>query len=464
MKKRLWLKWLAACTSVIMLSGCTVGNPLSEPSSDQESSKLRVMYPDKDQFYLEYGGYFAMEHPEIEIEVIETDPLLMDGGDLVDPAGEDSEEGRVLEFIDQEQPDIMMTDLMTMKRLAELGRLYDMDAIMKQERYNLDDMLPGLIDMLREQGGGGLYALAPAYNTKVLFYNADLFHKYGIELPTNQMSWKELLQLGERFVYIESEEGQLYGIANPYNDRSELMSSIIQGSNLQLIDARGENALVNTQSWRDLFQMTASAVSSGAIRFTEHKSGDSGKDSVYDSDFMQGKAAMLIEDSRMINTLENASLLNKGSVPFNWGVVTMPVDPSYPHESAYITTETVFSINQASEHKAAAWELMKFIHSPEMAKTSTKMINGQLPTRITYLNEMNEDYAKVLTMLKPKTVNSLAQTLDKYQISYPTYKEMYELMNQALDDLIAGKLIPEVIPMLQNQLQQVLDQANAIGS
>jgi len=69
------------------------------------------------------------------------------------------------------------------------------------------------LKMLRERGvGGKLYGLAPTFNSKALFYNVDLFGEYGIDPPTDSMSWEEVLNLARRFPKDGDPETKAYGL------------------------------------------------------------------------------------------------------------------------------------------------------------------------------------------------------------------------------------------------------------
>ena len=177
-----------------LLSGCAKEKPILDELGEDGTGKLRVMYYGEDQFYRDYGGYFGIEYQNIEIEVVDMQSMYAQtetDGVLYDP------KKTLIDFIEKEKPDMIAK-----------GKLYNLDPLIQQEKYDLSGMLPGLIDMLRAKGNDGLYGLTPSFYTKVIFYNADLFKQHNIELPRNQMSWKEVLELGARFGQIGSGDDQ----------------------------------------------------------------------------------------------------------------------------------------------------------------------------------------------------------------------------------------------------------------
>lgn len=453
--------WLISCFMIVMvgslLSACAKENPILDELGEDGSGTLRVMFHGEDQFYRQYGGYFAIEYPNIDVEVVDMQSMYAQYRESTEPI---DTEKLTMEFIEKEKPDIILTDITMLEKLIEQGNLYNLDPLIQQEKYDLEGMLPGLIDMLRAKGDGGLYGLAPTYYTQVLFYNADLFKQHNIEAPRNKMSWQEVLELGARFGQIGEGDDQLYGISNQVRTAAELVMDIAQTSNLQLIDATGENVLIDSQGWRDVFNTAVNAVNSNAIQTVERDAEGGVSYSSSESAFMSGKAAMSMESSWMINELQNMALWNPDFKPFDWQMVTMPVDPNYPDESSYVSTYQVYAISQDAVNKRAAWEFLKFINGDKVAKATSKIMGGDLPTRVTYLQEIAGKNGEALTVLKPKANQThLFETLEKANVSYDFYNEVHTSINKVIDELLAGKSSDEVLVPLKQELQQKLIEA-----
>ena len=314
--------------------------------------------------------------------------------------------------------------------------------------------------MLRAKGNDGLYGLTPSFYTKVIFYNADLFKQHNIELPRNQMSWKEVLELGARFGQIGSGDDQHYGISNQGNTAANMMMEIAESSNLQLLDARGENVLIDSPAWRDAFNMLVNAINSNSIQVVKPTADGSYSYSSDDSAFMKGKAAMSMDSTWMINQMQYMGRWNPDIKPFDWQMITMPVDPNFPDESNYVSTYQVYAINQDAENKRAAWEFLKFIHGDKMAKATSKVMDGQLPTRVTYLKEIAGKNAEALTILKPKAnQTNFYQSMTDNKIPYDFYPVVNQGIQKAIDELLAGKSSDEVLVPLQKELQEKLIEA-----
>jgi ABC-type glycerol-3-phosphate transport system substrate-binding protein len=153
-----------------------------------------------------------LSYPNIELEVVSTAPI----GREMQANGTTYEE-EYIKHIEKNKPDVLIVSRRDLfDKLAEEGKLYNLEAIIEQEKFDLDGYLLGFVDLLRERGGGSLYGLAPYFSTSVIFYNADLFREHHIELPRNRMSWKELIELASRFAEYGSEDDPIYGLVNQY--------------------------------------------------------------------------------------------------------------------------------------------------------------------------------------------------------------------------------------------------------
>ncbi|MFL1674741.1 sugar ABC transporter substrate-binding protein, partial [Paenibacillus dendritiformis] len=156
-----WKIALLLTTVVAVLSGCFGEKPVLDELGKDGKGTIKVVYYDEDNFYRQYGNYFNVKYPDIEFEIVSMQEMYRD---LQDKENVDYEEER-LKFLEKHKPDVLMVDLSTMEKLAKEGKLYNLDSIITQEKFDLEGYMPGLVDMIREHGGGSLYGLAPYFYT-----------------------------------------------------------------------------------------------------------------------------------------------------------------------------------------------------------------------------------------------------------------------------------------------------------
>ncbi|WP_284642086.1 ABC transporter substrate-binding protein [Paenibacillus silviterrae] len=460
-KRSSWLRLspvLAA--AVLMAAGLTqqeeIGALLTKLSKPQErmaleamdkekEQKLKVYYFHEDTFMANYGKAFIIRYPNTDLEIVSH------------PNGPASSSGPSPEqLIEQRQPDVLALTLEQYERMASEGKLYALDAVMKQDRYDLQGLYSGLTEVLRDKGGGSLYGLAPQYNQRALFYNKELFDKYGIPYPKDQMSWEELLQLAQRFP-AAAEGDKLYGltIGTAY-DPMQLVQEAGRAKGLQIIDDAGQQVTVNTPEWKQLYMQTMEAYRKGSLHLPEVIMGSITMEELYKKNpFIMGKAAMSLQTYSYVRSMEEAQKHYKLSA-FPWDLATEPVDPSRPKETTSFTVPTVYAVNAKSPNKRTAWELVKFIASDEMAR---KMDSGSgswgVPARTGVL-KTNEHRLEVFTMLKPAVPSSPKNVPSSF------YQSFNELAMQQSQAVLAGrKAVDTALKELQEAGQQALVRAKA---
>ncbi|MFW5434556.1 ABC transporter substrate-binding protein [Paenibacillus apiarius] len=181
MRKK-WRVGIMLLTIMSLLSGCFGKKQVLEPL---QAGTIKVVYQDEDAFYRDYGKLFNMKYPQIEIEVISQTEMFLNlpnGGTIDDFYAERKK------FLEKHKPDVLLLDELLFETFAQEGKLYNIEAAIQQDDYDIEGFMPGLIDKIKARGEGKLYGLAPHFEREVLYYNRALFKEHHIELPTNKMS------------------------------------------------------------------------------------------------------------------------------------------------------------------------------------------------------------------------------------------------------------------------------------
>ncbi|MFW5436923.1 ABC transporter substrate-binding protein [Paenibacillus apiarius] len=451
-------KWKAAIlllTVISLLGGCFSEKPALEDLGPEGKGKITVLYYDEGNFYSDYGNNFNAKYPNIEFEVINTGQI----SEYMQENGTTYAE-EYLKFVEKHKPDIIMTGSDSFEKLAQEGKLCNLDPVIEQEKFDLDGYLPGLIDMLRERGGGSLYGLAPNFNTSVVYYNADLFREYHIEPPRNKMSWDELLELSSRFAGIGSGDDRIYGFSDVYGFADDLFFKLAGSSSLRLLDAKREKIIFNTESWKEAMEMTANAIRGKAVYTAPLEPVASGTIIHSQTEqFFQGKLAMMIGSSWLIGDLRNQSK-DKNGKGINWGFVTAPVDPAAPEESAFTDVYDIYAIASDSPNKRAAWEFVKYMNGPEMAKAKSRSFRGELPTRVDYMKEVDGRSMEPFYMLRPQALSgSLWWGLER-EFQYGFRMEFSNLLLKELKEMVEnGKSAEEAAAAIEIEGNALLKQA-----
>lgn len=383
-------KWKIAIlllTIVSLMSGCFGKKEVLEPL---QPSKIKVVYQDEDAFYNAYGKYFHMKYPQIEVEVIPQMQLLKKLGKIINPDDYFIEQKKLLE---SSGADVFLLDDYIFKLFAQDGKLYDLEDVIRQDEYDVDGFMPGLLDKIKSLGNGKLYGLAPSFDREVLYYNKTLFKEQNIEPPRNNMSWQEAFDLAARFSNVGAGDKKVHGLYEYFGDPGRLMYQIADTSGFRLFDPKGEKVLLNSEGWKDAMKLAVGAVRNKSVFFHPESQMYTQK-----SYFFEGKAAMMRANAFVMMELKQRPTYVKGEKPIDWGAVTVPIDPAEPSQP--ISLFEIAAISADSPNKRAAWEFVKFVNGEDMAQSHSRTINGSLPSRTGYAKEIDGKSMEAFYLLK----------------------------------------------------------------
>ncbi len=439
-EKELRQKWKAVIlllAVISLLGGCFAEKPVFEELGPEGKGKMKVLYYDEDSFFKEFGNQFNLKYPNIELEVVSTAPI-----DREMQANGTTYEEEYLKHIEKNKPDVLIVSRHDLfDKLAEEDKLYNLEAIIEQEKFDLDGYLPGFVDLLRERGGGSLYGLAPYFSTSVVFYNADLFREHHIEPPRNKMSWKDLIELASRFAESGSEDDPIYGLVNQYGRADSIFFDVAGSLSLRLFDAKGEKIAFNTDGWKEAMELTANAIRGKAVFSTllepQYLYGE--VEAVQSENFFKGKVAMVLGSPWFMHEIREHPKYDKEATPIDWGIVTAPVDPGNPDQSQYVSLHDEFAILADSPNKRAAWEFVKYVNGPERAKAASRSLRDlrdELPTRVEYMKELDGKSLEPFFMLRPKASSGSVWGGPNVKIPPGFYWNFANLIKQELREMI----------------------------
>ncbi|TQR42142.1 ABC transporter substrate-binding protein [Paenibacillus popilliae] len=446
-----WKIGVLLLTVVALLGGCLGEKPVLD-QLEEGKGKIKIVHYNEESFYNEYGNYFNIKYPDIEFEVIGYQDLYANGNEN-EAFDYDAE---LEKFIEKNKPDVLLLTDKLFEKYAQNGKLYSIEQIVGQEKFDLEGYMPGLIDMIRSKGNGTLYGLAPSFYTSVMYYNRDLFKEHNIEPPRNKMSWQEVIDLSKRFTGIGSGDNQIYGFYQSYGDVQSAVSQIVSSAALNLFDTKGEKLLINSEGWKKAIKMGTDAVRDKSIGIPSDEQRNGGMDEL----FYQGKAAMVMEGTWYAQQLKTRPLYDKKLKPINWDIVTAPIDPSSPDESSNVSLSEIYAVAADSPNKRAAWEFVKFVNGPEMAKAAARSNNGRVPTRKDYFKEIEGRSTEPFYLLKPKLGVSSSGFWGYSKIPGKFNEGFMPLVKESLKAIVDNKkTVDEAVAELETKGQQMLNKA-----
>jgi len=365
---------MIVCSMILAATACV--KPTADPQSERV---LRVMYAGfagigyENLIRQQYTDLFDFSNPDIRVEIVSDN--YSDNYTDTSEAEPYNKASRLIHHMKEmltmpNPPDIVIFNEGYLPLLADSQLLVDLQTLIRQSQFKVDDLSPKALDAITDRGGGGLYALAPYFNTTVLYYNKRLFELAGEPYPTDGMTWDELFALARRVARGQGKD-RTYGLSLGEGDLFYNISAYSAALQLQLID--GGEMTVNTKQWANVWETFARLYADGIV--TDSSSLRETDYSHWYDDLLSSRVAMVIGNAYKIDTILEANgnaAKGTGGEPLQWDVVSMPVHPSAPNVGGEVTFPELYAINVNAQNQKDAWEFIKFQMSEELAKLKSR--------------------------------------------------------------------------------------------
>lgn len=237
-------------------------------------------------------------------------------------------------------PDIFYVDVYFFQEFAGKNVLLPLDLYIKKDDFDLNDYYDSLVNAFKYNNR--VYGIAKDFSTLALYYNKEIFDKYGVPYPSNNDTWFDLL---DKALQLKRK-----GFETPIVLAADFNRVIpfILGAGGRLVDENLNTALDESASkfglkfYVDLITKYGVAVEPQAV----------GAGWIGEA-LGKEKVAMGMSGPWSLGFL-------KGSYPDVYKKIRVVEMPSLIKKSTMVYTVS-WSINKESRNKAAAWEVLKFL-------------------------------------------------------------------------------------------------------
>jgi multiple sugar transport system substrate-binding protein len=329
---------LTSCSNGADKSGTTLNQEQSSPNKPEEPVEL-VFYShageSEDSFNGRYGDVIRAKFPDYAIKYIRkekgaTIPELIAANQRVDIIY------NVFDYV--------------LEPLVDSKLQYDMTDLAKKHGVDLNKFEPTVMEGIRKAGNGKLYMLPASMQVSMLFYNKELFNKFGVPYPKDGMTWNELKGLSQKMTRKEGDQ-QYYGFVgfpqfalktNPFSE--------------PYLDPNTGKSTFEKETWKKVIQ-----------------------DTFLDHDFDNALRTRIIEKNALpyrlefTNTKEIAmfhfhsefpNAVPKDMEKIDWDMVAFPTYKELNGVGSQATAVSM-SITSIAKNKDAAMEVIKYITSVE---------------------------------------------------------------------------------------------------
>ncbi|WP_239625806.1 extracellular solute-binding protein [Paenibacillus sp. H1-7] len=334
-------------------------------------------------------------------------------------------------------PDVLTYVLNNVPSLKNLDLIEDMTPLLKKHNVDLGRFDPAYLDALRVMSDKGeLYALPYFAQTYALFYNKDLFDKFGVPYPKDGMTWEEATELGR--IMTRMDNGQQYQGLN-----IEKITRISFPWSPTLIEkdkaTQKDRANVNNDTWKEIFNL--------GYRIQTIPGNFPNKD------FYKGEVAMF---AMVGDAFQNIKKSVEGQI-FRVGVAQYPSYKELPDKYGMVD-EHVVLVPKTSRNKDAAMKVIEVMISDEVQMKAAKHYARLSPLKDPELQkQFGAEY------LKDVNVQSIFKSRPAPGIAFHRYyADARKLLDAEYAEVLSGqKDVNTALRVLDEKINKMLDEKMA---
>jgi multiple sugar transport system substrate-binding protein len=263
---------------------------------------------------------------------------------------------------------------------------------------------------------GTQYALPATFSDVLLFYNADLFDKAGIEYPTKDWTWTDAVTAAKA---IRALGDDTWGLFSPVQFW-EFYKKAAQNGDCKFFNDDMTESTINSPACVETLELMTSFMTDGVMPTAAELSG------VSDSElFLSGKLGMLVTGIWMFGAFKDA--------PFTWDVQLEPMIKQHAHH--FFANGVAVSATTAHPEAAATWA--QYLASSETAAKVRVDSAWELPAL-----DRPEYFDAYLSQTPPANRAAVFEALDS-PVTPPVIvrqSEMQDAVNALLTQVVDGEL------------------------
>lgn len=273
---------------------------------------------------------------------------------------------------------------------------------------------------------GTTYGIPYVFSTPMLFINADLFRKAGLDPTDPPRTWAEVATAAAAIAKVPGTSGGAYlGCLDAASGGDWCLTGIVRSAGGRLLSEDGK-----TLSWAEPESVRAfegmQQIAQAGPNAMPNISGTDAQDA-----FLRGDLGMLLTSAG----LQNAILESSAG---KWQAAAAPM-PGFGDTPAVPTNSgsALFILTDDPAKQRAAWELIEFLTSAESETTITSNI-GYVPLRASLIDD--PAYLKAFADEHPDFVRPNVAQLDRLEpwVSYPgpNYQQIRTLLAKGTEEIV----------------------------
>jgi multiple sugar transport system substrate-binding protein len=318
-------------------------------------------------------------------------------------------------------PDIIFAGSDNFVSLQRIGVLTDMEPLVKQSRFDLSIFAPESIQTLRDVNDGKLTAIPFSRNGAGLWYNKNIFDKFGVSYPTNGMTYDDVIAAARKITqkvdgtqYVGWEPGFVDANADAFSQ--------------PMADAKTKKALIDTPAIREVLESMKKGYDipgfGGEKNVVRYKP----------DDFIGNKFIGMYVD--WYNKISGPLIVahNAGTAP-DWDVVTVPTFPEFKGKGRHESVQFL-AISAQSKYKDQAFQVIQAATSKDSQMEQSR--NGRIS--ILKDQEAEKQFGQSVPAFKGKHMENIFKFPPVKSAPQTIYDDVVrDIMRGLSDDIVKKK-------------------------
>lgn len=316
-------------------------------------------------------------------------------------------------------PDLIGGSNVSMRDMIAMGVASDLSPLIERDRLDLSHIEPGALEVLRKfSSKGELFAIPHAMNYGVTVYNKDIFDRFNVPYPKDNMTWNETIELAKRVTKLD--DGTQYVGLDMGAPRDLTMAY-----SLPTVDVSHKSALM-MPGYKKVFDLFAQLYEIPGIVGTDSK-----QTYKYGLKGFFEDQILAMYPYWLTNTASRIHALNRSGKAINWDVVTWPTFDDKPGLGRQFDFH-VMMIPPTSKNKEAAFRVLEALVSTEAQKAMNR------GTRLTVLKDpaLKKEFASDLNIFENKNLEGVFKVKPApYEIASPYDTAIHKIMDTHMKDI-----------------------------
>ncbi|GAA4836204.1 hypothetical protein GCM10023310_12140 [Paenibacillus vulneris] len=233
---------------------------------------------------------------------------------------------------------------------------YDMTPLIQKNNVDLSRFEPTTIEAMKAISNGGMYGLPVSNNNMALFYNKDIFDRFGVPYPKDGMTWDDVVELNKKLTRTDNGKAYLgFGMSNIHYFRLNSFS-------IPYVDPKTEKATITDPRWKTIYE-------SAILRPAQLEGFQA---SIESRNLLPEADTMFWKDQTVaMYGYQSYLFVQKDLSNLNWDMVSYPTFKELPGVGSQ-SYPTYFSITNTSKYKEQAMEVIKYLISVEFQTELSK--------------------------------------------------------------------------------------------